>query len=81
MSIKNKARDRDDNGRICRKYTSRHKWAAHYGKSPGWWVNLFMTRPQRVEERRLCKLLERGLVDGDEATFPLGNRKPHKYYW
>ena len=26
MSVKNKAKDRGHNGRIRRKYTSRHKW-------------------------------------------------------
>ena len=59
MSVKNKAKDRDHNGRIRRKYTSRHKWGIHYDKSPSWWVKLFMTRPQRREEARLCRLLER----------------------
>ena len=38
MSVKNKAKDRDHNGRIHRKYTSRHKWGVHYGKSLGGWV-------------------------------------------
>ena len=81
MSVKNKAKDRDHNGRIRRKYTSRHKWGVHYGKSPGWWVGMFMTRPQRRTEARLCRLLCRESIDADEAIFPLGNRKPHEYYW
>ena len=81
MSVKNKAKDRDHNERIRRKYTSRHKWGVHYGKSPSWWVKLFMTRPQRREEARLCRLLERESVDRDEVIFPLGNHKPHVYYW
>ena len=42
MSVKNKTKDRDHNGRIRRKYTSRHKWGVHYDKSPSWWVTLFM---------------------------------------
>ena len=81
MSVKNKAKDRDHYGRIRRKYTSRHKWGVHYGKSPGWWVGMFMTRPQRRTEARLCRLLCREPIDADAATFPLGNRKPHEYYW
>ena len=81
MSVKNKAKDRDHNGRIRRKYTSRHKWGVHYDRSPSWWVKLFMTRPQRREEARLCRLLERKSIDEDEVIFPLGNHKPHVYYW
>jgi hypothetical protein len=48
MSVKNKAKDRDHNGRIRREYTSRHKWGVHYGSSPGWWVKLFMTGKRRI---------------------------------
>lgn len=81
MSVKNKAKDRDHNGRIRRKYTSRHKWGVHYGSSPGWWVKLFMTRPQRRVEAHFCSLLCKAPTDADEMTFPLGNRKPHEYYW
>lgn len=81
MSIKNKAKDRGDNGRIRRKYTGRHAERVHFANTPGWWVRLFMTRPQRRESQRLCKLLEREIIDGDEVTFPLGSRKPHAYYW
>ena len=80
MSTKNRATDRDHNGRIRRKYTPRHKGGVHWGRSPGWWVNEFMTRPARAEERRLCKLLQRDLIDFDEAEFPHA-RKPHIYYW
>ncbi|MBT4520666.1 MAG: hypothetical protein HOC23_11730 [Halieaceae bacterium] len=81
MSVKNKAKDRDHNGRIRRIYTSRHKWGVHYGKSPGWWVDIFMTRPQRRAEAHLCHLLGQGMTDADEVIFPLGNHKPHEYYW
>lgn len=67
MSVKNKAKDRGRNGRIRRKYTSRHKWGVHYNKSPSWWVTLFMTRPRRREEAHLCRLLCREAVDADEV--------------
>ena len=40
-----------------------------------------MTRPQRREEARLCRLLERESIAGDEVIFPLGNHKPQVYYW
>jgi len=81
MSVINKAKDRDHNGRIRRKFTSRRKWGVHYDKSPGWWVKLFMTRPRRREEAQLCRLLCLETIDADDAVFPLGNHKPHKYYW
>ena len=81
MSVKNKAKDRDRNGRIRRNRTSRHKWGVHYDKSPGWWVNLFMSRPNRREEAHLCRLLSREAIEADEVIFPLGNHKPHEYYW
>lgn len=35
MSVKNKAKDRDHNGRIRRKYTGHHRSWIHYGSTPG----------------------------------------------
>lgn len=48
--------------------------------TPGWWVNLYMNRPKRRENRSLCKTIEAG-ADPDSAVFPLGSRRPHVYYW
>lgn len=48
--------------------------------TPGWWANLYMNRPKRRENRRLCKEVAAG-ADPDSIVFPLGNRRPHVYYW
>ena len=39
-----------------------------------------MTRPKRRENRAVCLEILRG-ANPDELAFPLGNRKPHEYYW
>ncbi|MGI9574616.1 hypothetical protein ACRYJU_11065 [Alloalcanivorax xenomutans] len=77
MAIKNKAKDRDHNGRIRRCYTGPNSVMS----TPGWWTNLFMNRPQRRLNKRLCQQLQRGRIDPEEAVFPTGNRRPHVYYW
>ena len=81
MSVKNKAKDRGHNGRIRRKYTSRHKNGVHYNKSSSWWVTLFNTRPRRREETHLCGQLSREAVEADELNLPVGNQKANEYYW
>jgi hypothetical protein len=79
MSVKNKVKDRDERGKIKRKYTgpSSTYWLSH---TPRWWVKLFMTRPKRRENKSACVSILKG-EDPDGVVFPLGNRKPHKYYW
>lgn len=79
MSVKNKAKDRDDNGRIKRKHTGPHStyWLNH---TPKWWVKLFMTRPKRRKNKMACSAVMRG-ADPDNMAFPLGNKKPHEYFW
>ncbi|MET4695307.1 hypothetical protein V5J35_000920 [Endozoicomonas sp. NE40] len=79
MSVKHKVKDRNEKGRIRRTYTRSEK-AAIYRNVPAWWVKLFMTRPERRETARLCRKILRD-IDTESAIFPLGNRKPHKYYW
>lgn len=80
MSIKNKATDRDRHGRMIRKYTG--PGAHSHGQStPGWWVSLHMTRPRRRANKALCQKLLRGDIGCEEVVFPLGNHKPHEYYW
>lgn len=80
MSIKNKITDRDSRGQITRKYTGPGVHSHPQG-TPGSWVSLHMTRPQRRATRALCRSLLRGEIDGDEVVFPLGNHKPHEYFW
>ena len=50
------------------------------GQTPGWWVRLTMTRPQR----RRVKLWERDAAKRstwDDIDIPPHGRKPHKYFW
>jgi hypothetical protein len=50
--------------------------------TPSWWINLSMTRKQRVLTRKIAKQLIRTQVVDiiDHPFFPLG-KKPHNYYW
>lgn len=50
------------------------------GEAPSWWNLLMNNRPKRRDNNRLCHDIERG-DDPDEKVFPLGNVKPHVYYW
>ena len=49
-----------------------------YRATPGWWVNLYMTRPQR----RAANIATRTLSgDLEEVDIPDFKRKPHVYYY
>ncbi|MFQ5545292.1 MAG: hypothetical protein ACE5FE_04855 [Acidiferrobacterales bacterium] len=79
MSTTNKSRDRGPGGRLLGKY--RRRYGPHFPSgTPKWWRKLFMTRPRRRENRRICRLILHG-ADTDGLTPPPGNHKPHKYYW
>ncbi len=82
MSVKNKTKDRDINGRICRKYTGPSlNWKVAFPKGcPKSWRNMFMNRPKRRKSKQLCHQILKG-SDYNELNFPLGNKKPHYYYW
>jgi hypothetical protein len=58
--------------------TSRGHWLNHY---PRWWDIMHHTRPRRRDERRITWLVLTGDLDPDAATWPLGNSRPHIYYW
>jgi hypothetical protein len=47
---------------------------------PWWWRNAALTRPKRRENARLCRKVMRG-ADLDGLVWPLGNGKPHRWYW
>jgi hypothetical protein len=79
MSTTNKARDRGADGKLCRKYRHFYGISFPHG-TPKWWRKLHMTRPRRRENSRICHLILRG-ADPDGITPPLGNCKPHVYYW
>ncbi len=79
MSITNKARDRGPDGKLLRKY--RRCYGPHFPNgTPRWWRKLHMTRPRRRDNIHICHLVLKG-HDPDGLVFPLGNHKPHIYYW
>ena len=45
-----------------------------------WWDIVFHTRPKRRESRALEKKIMKG-YDADGLVWPVGNHKPHTYYW
>ena len=80
MSNLNQHSDRGADGNLLR-----GKFRCHFGVrcpsgTPKWWRRLFMTRPRRHVNRACCVRIARG-ADPDGMTFPLGNHKPHIYYW
>lgn len=79
MSTTNKATDRGPNGRLRRKYRRLNGPRFPRG-TPRWWRKLYMTRPKRRENKRICCLILNG-ADPDGLVLPLGNHKPHVYYW
>ncbi len=52
-------------------------WFLH--EAPGWWVNIFMTRPARREQKLLLRRVLGG-VDSDGMNWP-DFHKPVVYYW
>jgi hypothetical protein len=79
MSVKNKVKDRNEKGKIIRKYTRKIHNNFPNGE-PSWWTNLHMNKPKRRENKKICRKVKSG-VNTDDLSFPLGNRKPHLYYW
>lgn len=80
--------DFDENGRwkFNNERTKKRKeldteW--HWMTTPSWWINLFMTRPQRKQaqiwEQELKKIRE--MEELDDLDTPNVSKKPHKYYW
>ncbi len=80
MSRTHRHRDRDANGRLLRKYRHPYHGVSFPRGAPKWWRKLYMSRPRRRENRMLCRLVEKG-VDSEALVFPLGNHKPHVYFW
>ncbi len=76
MSVTNKTYDRDQHGQLKRKY----RGPTRRMSTPMWWIREFMNQPRRAENRRLCHQVTSG-KDPDNITWPLGNCKPHLYYW
>lgn len=76
MSTTNRAKDRDEFGRLKRRFRGPNSTFS----TPAYWVNKHMNRPLRRENRRLCRLVSSGR-DSEGIAWPLGSRKPHVYYW
>ena len=52
----------------------------HWMSTPGWWVKMTMTKPQRRSQHLLEKQALKA-VDIEDVDFPELGRKPHIYYW
>jgi hypothetical protein len=79
MSTTNNANDRGADGKLRRQYRCRYGVPFPNG-TPKWWRKLYMTRPRRRENKHICWLILHG-ADPEGLTAPLGNCKPHLYYW
>jgi hypothetical protein len=51
------------------------------GPTPSWWATMFMNQPKRHRDAWLLDAVRAGKVDADDATYELGNHRPHVYYW
>ncbi|WHZ19626.1 MAG: hypothetical protein OJF55_001775 [Rhodanobacteraceae bacterium] len=80
MSNLNQHCDRGANGKLLRGKYRRGYGPAFPNGTPKWWRRLFMTRPRRHANAACCTSIIKG-DDPDGVTYPLGNRKPHVYYW
>lgn len=48
--------------------------------TPSWWVREFMNKPKRRRNKMLCCSVVKG-ASSENIAWPLGNHKPHIYYW
>ncbi|MDX7986506.1 hypothetical protein FE392_04035 [Xenorhabdus sp. 12] len=82
MSVKNQIRDRLPNGRlksyrrVGRRFASCARW---FDKSPSWYRNLMIIRPERLEVKRLLSQVRHG-CNPDGMVFPLHN-KPFVWFY
>jgi hypothetical protein len=53
---------------------------ARIWSTPAHWSITFNVRPKRRHNTRMELAVMRG-EDPDELAWPLGNHKPHQYYW
>lgn len=80
MSTHNQHSDRDADGRLLRGKFRRGRSPAFPNGTPKWWRQMFMTRRRRRANASCCTRIRNG-ADPDALVFPLGNHKPHVYYW
>jgi hypothetical protein len=80
MSNLNQHSDRDAKGKLLRG-GCRSCYGPHFPSgAPKWWRKLYMTRPRRRANALCCTRIAKSGDPGD-IPFPLGNHKPHVYYW
>jgi hypothetical protein len=48
---------------------------------PAWWDIVFHRRPRRRRDQERLRAIFAGHLDPDNASFELGNHKPHRYFW
>lgn len=48
--------------------------------TPGWWVRMQMTRPQR-RAVKVWEVMARNATDLDRIDMPPHGKKPHLYFW
>ena len=77
MSTINQATDRCTTGKLARKYRRAYRRPA---RAPKLWRKLHMSRPRRRDNKIACRRILMG-CDPDGVILPLGNNKPHEYYW
>jgi len=73
MSVVNKARDRDRNGRINRKYTRNCHLRSRV--RPTWFDRVYHNRPRRRANAALCRAIVAG-ADPYALAEPVVNHKP-----
>ena len=56
------------------------RWYNFSSSYPACWDRQYHTRPRRSKTRRLEWAIRHG-ADPDAVVWPLGNSKPHIYYW
>ena len=85
-------------GKIYR--DGRSQWKNFPYSTPKWWRKMYMIRPKRYENKRMCKIAMECSTgyeyfpiesftfwskylefNHEDAVWPLGNNKPHEYYW
>ncbi|MBE8595043.1 hypothetical protein [Xenorhabdus sp. BG5] len=82
MSVKSQIRDHLPNGRlksyrrVGKRFSRCKKW---FNKSPFWYRNLVMTRPERREVKRLISKILHG-YDPEGIVFPVHNKPVEWFY-
>lgn len=59
-------------------YSRNGRWLSSW---PAWWDVINHRRPQRRVTDVLLRAALRDAVDVEDVAWPLGNHKPHRYYW